>query len=672
MPAVIEVSDEDISYAERILLPAGEFFDEERRCFIKNMSTLDLQAVPGSGKTTALLAKLLILDRYLPFEDGSGILVISHTNAAIDEIKGKIGNHCAHLFRYPNFVGTIQAFVDDFLAIPFYTNKFGVVPVRIDDGFYNQKFSDPPFGLRGFSTQESKDARRYLRANKKNIRWTFVNGKALLTDGYGGGEIDFKKPRGNTKPQNYEDWSDEEKSRIRKWINTFKSSILKSGCLCYDDAYFLAYFSISQNNAVIDLLQRRFGYVFVDEMQDMERHQYDLLEKLFHGAADNAVIYQRIGDKNQSIFDGRNSSDNSFWMDRSTVLELNGSYRLSRMVAEVVTAFSVSPIKIEGRRKNADGSDIAIKPTFIVYSDSTKEQVIPKFASIVRRMIDEGLIPDDSRNCYKAVAWATKSENGKVRLPSYYPPYVKVDIRTRVERSSLADHFLAIDRGSYLLGSIEQAVVNALLQILRIEEIYDGMGRYFTKRSMHKFLQDYALDYWGDYRSSIYLWCLDIARGKISDALMKIREHLPKFLSMFDCQINKSWDFVRGAASDYECADLTKEKDVSNVLVSGGVKVDIATVHRVKGETHTATLYMESFYERGGGGNYESERLSEQFKKRPIGKDAHNLVRQSAKMIYVGFSRPTHLLCFAVHESRFAPMGVDVNTDIWDVVRLPQ
>ena len=139
MPQVIDnISEDDIRYAEKILLPNGKEFDEERKAFIRNFNTIDLQAVPGSGKTTALLAKLVILERKLPFADGSGILVLSHTNAAIDEIKEKIQKHCPKLFSYPNFIGTIQSFVDDFLAIPFYVHKCKKKPNRIDHEIYNE------------------------------------------------------------------------------------------------------------------------------------------------------------------------------------------------------------------------------------------------------------------------------------------------------------------------------------------------------------------------------------------------------------------------------------------------------------------------------------------------------------------------------------------------------
>ena len=48
---MINITESDIAYAEEILLESGKVFDGERRAFIKNFKTIDLQAVPGSGKT---------------------------------------------------------------------------------------------------------------------------------------------------------------------------------------------------------------------------------------------------------------------------------------------------------------------------------------------------------------------------------------------------------------------------------------------------------------------------------------------------------------------------------------------------------------------------------------------------------------------------------------------
>ena len=76
---------EYIEQAESIFID-GNSFDNERTNFITNLNTCDLLAVPGSGKTTALIAKLYCIAQNMPFEDGSGVLVLAHTNNEFEEI----------------------------------------------------------------------------------------------------------------------------------------------------------------------------------------------------------------------------------------------------------------------------------------------------------------------------------------------------------------------------------------------------------------------------------------------------------------------------------------------------------------------------------------------------------------------------------------------------------
>lgn len=84
-------TDEEIKMAHEVLLKGKDPFDETRVDIIKNDSSCYVQASPGSGKTTALLAKLVILANKLPLADGKGVCVLTHTNVAIDEIKAKVG-----------------------------------------------------------------------------------------------------------------------------------------------------------------------------------------------------------------------------------------------------------------------------------------------------------------------------------------------------------------------------------------------------------------------------------------------------------------------------------------------------------------------------------------------------------------------------------------------------
>ena len=61
----IEITDEDINWAE-LFLKNGIHFDDTRRIVIKSMDSIDVQAFPGSGKTTVLVAKLAILAKKWP------------------------------------------------------------------------------------------------------------------------------------------------------------------------------------------------------------------------------------------------------------------------------------------------------------------------------------------------------------------------------------------------------------------------------------------------------------------------------------------------------------------------------------------------------------------------------------------------------------------------------
>ena len=65
-------------------------------------------------------------------------------------------------------------------------------------------------------------------------------------------------------------------------------------------------------------------------------------------------------------------------------------------------------------------------------------------------------------------------------------------------------------------------------------------------------------------------------------------------------------------------------------------------MHGEKGETHTATLYLETYYKK-----YDSEYIIQQFKGNPYLGNGVELPK-ALKLAYVGMSRPTHLLCVAV------------------------
>lgn len=642
MPQEIKVTDADILYAESVLLPHGHCFDPERIAFISNFETIDLQAVPGSGKTTALIAKLLILDRYLPFEDGSGVLVISHTNAAINEIKSIINKYCKNLMNYPNFIGTIQSFVDEYLAIPYYCNLYNRRPSKIDSEFYYKNHYIP------------YQAKGYLEKHEYQRSAILYNSRVFdancLKIGIEGKEFPVGK-----ETQTY------------KSILAMKMKLRENGYLSFEDAYILAFEYLKNIANVKNVLQQRFRYIFVDEMQDMDKHQYDLLESIFFHGGVGYPKYQRIGDKNQSIYDSENKVE-VIWVDRNDILRLNGSYRLNPKIADIVKPFATSEIDIEGRMSNPDGSPIDIKPHMIVYTGNSIEQVIPKFGEIIETLQMSDKIPVNYRNIYKAIAWISRDNGVKTTISSYYPNFsrdVHVKKSTHDCLSAYINQFNPIDKS---FKSIQDRVIQGFLEVLRRENIKDSNDRLFSGSSLLRFINENDALFKEEFNLNLYLWCKEVIQGKSLNAIIGIRAYIPKILEKLGFEIVNSSDFIYS-----DCDPVVPQEEiinVKNVYKIKEINIEISTIHSVKGQTHTATLYMETFFEKGLD-NHESGRLAGQFLGSPFSQENTSEVQfKSAKMSYVGFSRPTHLLCFAVHKERFNKYLTEIDRNIWEIIEI--
>jgi len=687
MPPVINISDEDIRYAETILLPAGKLFDEERRTYIRNMETIDLQAVPGSGKTTVLLAKLLILETKLPFEDGSGILVISHTNSAIDEIRFKIQKHCPKLFSYPNFIGTIQGFVDEFLAKPCFQLMFKKKIVRIDNEIYFEiveKFIGRNLG--GFTTQEQKNARYFLFGTDNLYSFRFQNRKGVstLVGSLNSKELKIVKPK---RGRDYVDFTTEEKNRIREWLIKFKYNIMqKAGILHFDDAYFLAENYITSKPLIKTLLQKRFAYVFADEMQDMDVHQYNLLETIFFAGNDSLSNYQRIGDKNQSIFNG-DAKIETYWMDRPVVLLLTGSQRMSAAIANVVKQFAL--VRPNGFDIVGLGSG-SIKPHLIKYSTSTIGNVIPLFLTKIKELattpgnesLQEKIISVNSEGKrkypIKVLAWNTiwksieeKQDDSKVRLIDYYNTFCKEEHKLLIDHNCLDSYLSFYDKRNRTLNFIRKNILNAIIKILRLENISEADERSFTRKGLldciDKMDENGKSGLYDDFKLKLYCWSMDLAKGIKKEVHESIVQYIPDLLSLFNKRISACHEFLN-SKDDAKEKEEKEEKQYEEIAKGNkfcleGFEAEITTVHAAKGQTHCATLYLESCYY-----NYhESERLSSQFLGAPF-NDHKTRHKESTKMIYVGMSRPTDFLCLAIHDARYNEFLSKINLEKWQLL----
>jgi superfamily I DNA/RNA helicase len=474
-------------------------------------------------------------------------------------------------------------------------------------------------------------------------------------------------------------------SLYRKQTNTYKNLVkvkkeaFEEGIFSYIDAYFYGNKYIIKYPQVKNLLQSRFKYVFVDEMQDMDNHQYQILEDIFYDKGKGSSVYQRIGDKNQSIYNGQVKSKSSdVWTPREKELEIKGSHRLSKSIADVVKYFGLSYQHIEGLNKSDDGSDIKLSPHLLVYNDETCEcKVIHKYVELIKKYQQKGEIPSKLEHPVKAVSWVAKEkEEEKITLPDYCPKFDKAETKSRVNYNCLESYLIFYDKDIKILKEIQRNILNSLIRILRIEEIKDEEGRYYSKRRLLKHLRNEHPSAYETLKLNLYNWCISIIRNKKDEVLSNIQEYIEDFLSIFSENIDDSDEFINNRVKEKQKTNLESADDSEcEPCKINGEKIEVNTVHSIKGETHTAALYLESFYYKDGRGenakSYESQRLHKQFKREKLEPDnAGSRTEKSAKVLYVGFSRPTHLLVFAVHEKRYNEYLKDIDADKWEVKKL--
>jgi len=651
----IEITDDDIAYAEKLLLPAGCRFNDERRIFIRCMESRDVVACPGSGKTTALLAKLLILARKMPFADGPrGICVLTHTNVAIDEIKERAGIASASLFRYPNFFGTIHSFVGTYLAIPAYIGLFGHRQIRIDDDYYRSRayheFTKYDLEKNGaiFQQLKSKLEGKNWPEQREIKKEFFINLTFRFDNGYVSylrNDTDKVVVKGSAKP-----------SPSYRPIHDAKYGLLGIGCLRYQDVFPLATLHVSNNRNIHNLFLSRFSFLFVDEMQDSDKDQINILDSVFLQSPE--IIIQRVGDPNQAIYHDRVHSG-GYWSPRNPL-----HFSDSRRYGETITRL-LSTVRLDDSVTLQPCESTASHPPYLItYQDGEEQTVILAFSCLIQELSDR--LPPNST--YKAIGWIGKDKipDGKLCIPTYFPHF------DRSHRAQSKQFSNLISYTAYAIQIADTDGTNRFLEIilqgisraLDFTGIKDEMsGRNYTPASLDYFWKrenEKSYYQFQEQMAGCFLLALD---SSVTPASLR---------NQIRSAVEPVWPMHNKAATFLDDDSISSVLEVSNgtahaknqFVTDKGIVIHIGTVHSVKGETHSATLYLETEYEKAS----DASRLIEFLKgKRPKAQIKKAYHQQNLKIAHVAFSRPTHLLAFACRASSITGHEDDLKGNGWEI-----
>lgn len=650
----------EIEYAERVLLPEGCHFNEAKRTIIKRNDTADFHACPGSGKTTTLLAKIVILANRMPFADGRGICVLTHTNVAIDEIKARLGEKANVLFTYPNFFGTFQTFVHKFFTEQALWHYHKARITCVDDNYaikrlmytllpYIDTLNGTMYGRWNINHQglTFDDYRKRFLLNMR-IDWqsrTVIpavgNGKSFGLDSNSGKEV--------------------EKAKIR---------LFEQGILMYDDAYMLAlkYIREVPNNPYKQILSNRFAYVFIDEQQDVNPLQQELVNMVLGG---ESQVLQTFGDTDQAIYQERSGVQ-----DRITEISPNSiddSCRFGEPIAQVLRSVCVKEYQNLRGASNVE----CHKPIMLVYSDT--QRVLPKFAEILHGCnIGSAWLIDiaqrkhakDEAHRYFVKAVGYRVEHGNTRrsasaldIKSYYPQYERTTVMTKRDSAHISDYLRT--KGNEGVKEYRTNLTNAIVIALDACGIKDDKGKKFNATSLMRYLRETAPGKDVELKSKIAHWIMLLKNNEKQTVAEEMHQYLANSLTTylpqsFETDVRLPMFF---AATEEESGNV-EQAVRSNIYhdEQTGVDIEVASVHAVKGETHLATLYLET----ADHGSTESQLMKRALEGEQYAKSGSKELRIS-RIMYVGMSRPKHLLCYAIHRDNYATLDAEKVKLNWEV-----
>ena len=632
-----EISDQDIESTEKLLLPEGAHFPEDARNVIRCWHSIDVAACPGSGKTTVLLAKLKLLVDRMPLENAAGICVLSHTNVAVDEIRKRLSNYAGKLLSYPNYIGTIQSFVDKFVTMPYLRNIAGRNVQAVDNLTYAQHMlnriqNNAKYRTLDFVTKNSFETGGQFTERLEHIQALYVRDDGALCVG--------KQKRalaGADKPST-------------KQYNALIADLLKyEGIMRYQDAYSYAKTAVDDlSETYTDLFSSRFQYVFIDEYQDCDSIQRQAITTIFNSVKCTVI---KIGDSDQAIY---NSSEDKTpdWVPQDGFLPIMTSCRYNQEIANVIC-------KLKKGDKNivTFSGKTGDKPVLLIFDPEKIDRVINGF---INALETHGLY--DNKGIYKAIGAVRKKDSSGLKIGSYWSEF-----DGSVKKQGEYNYWVLVDEIATSLSEgnlykAERIVRKLLCRILHYAKVRHPIsGKEYSITTIKRSLDD-------EYREIYRQWIYEMSRmqnieGEAIDCLM--RQKINELLKIKNFNADDIFDCLPEYFLDKVAVVSQTEKSEKNVLIDPirGRRIEFDTIHGVKGETHDATLYLET--DRQGASD-----LNRILPYYGIGKlGSSDLFDYSRRLAYVGMSRPKKLLCVAMQAKTFEK-SKDAFTDDWEIIDL--
>ena len=435
-----------------------------------------------------------------------------------------------------------------------------------------------------------------------------------------------------------------------KQYNALIEDLLKNeGIMRYKDAYSYANEAINDlPQAYTDLFSSRFQYVFIDEYQDCDDVQRRAIETIFNSTKCTVI---KIGDSDQAIYNS-SEAETPDWVPQDGFLPIMTSCRYSQEIANVIFK-----LKKDQQNITTFAGKTGIKPILLVFNPDQTNKVIGEFINVLDT---HGLY--DNKGIYKAIGAIRKKDSSGLKIGSYW-----AEFDSSVKKQSDYNYWVLIDDISTNLldGKLykaERIVRKLICRIFHYAKIRNLVsGKEFSLSTIKKKLDD---EYWDMYRQ----WIYELSRLQSSESVTincLMRQKINELLKIINLQADDIFDHLPVCFLDKATVVNQDKKIEKNIFIDPirGRRIEFDTIHGVKGETHDATLYLET--DRQGASDLN--RILPYYGVGKPGKS--NLFDYSRKLAYVGMSRPRKLLCVAMQAKTYEKSN-NVFANDWEIIDL--
>ena len=375
-----------------------EFNENQKEAINYYKGCCNVIASAGSGKTGVLVNRIVnLINTYNV--SAQNILAITFSKKAKDNIKD----------RLDKFIPFQSVYVETFHSLGYKIYKM---------------FSDTNYNLISYDWQKQKILNDIYKEKYHDDEMDNINDVLSYISIHKNNLI---KPNENVQ------CGDEE---FNWFYEQYELSKQKSQVMDFDDMLTMSYEILNTNKSALDYCQNQFQFILVDEVQDINKVQYEII-KLIAQKSQNLFV---VGDMLQNVFEWRGSS-NKFvinfqndWQNTKTI-NLNINYRSSKDIVDFANHFAknLPEAKISDYKDAIANKSIFKKPEYKIYSNEFEE------ANEISKKINE-LISSESYN-YNDIAILARTnaqlQNFETAMFDNGLPYQIIDGTTFTDRKEI-------------------------------------------------------------------------------------------------------------------------------------------------------------------------------------------------------------------------------------------